>query len=163
MNYINNLKVEFIQMSKTIRIKYASSTTPRLGQVDKAVSEWVDLYTEHDITIPAFKAGMVDLGVAMKLPDGYEAIVAARSSLFNRYHVMLTNGIGVIDNAYSGDNDFWKANLLALEDTFIPAGTRVVQFRVLPTMLNTGDDLLFEEADHLSDISRGGFGSTGDR
>ena len=150
-------------MTKTIQIKYMSQDSVRLGEVDKAASEWVDLYTEHDITIPALKAGMVDLGVAMKLPEGYEAIVAARSSLFNKYHVILTNGIGIIDNAYSGDDDFWKANLLAFENTFIPAGTRIVQFRIVPNMQKTGDELVFEESAHLSDVSRGGFGSTGDR
>lgn len=150
-------------MSKTIQIKYMSQDSVRLGNVDKATSEWIDLYTEHPIEIKAFKAGMVDLGVAMKLPDGYEAIVAARSSLFNKYHVMLTNGIGIIDNAYSGDNDYWKANLLALEDTFIPAGTRIAQFRLLPTMPAFQSDVVFEEVDHLDDVDRGGFGSTGDR
>jgi len=150
-------------MSKTIQIKYMSQDSVRLGDVDKAKSEWTDLYTESPIEIKAFKAGMVDLGVAMKLPDGYEAIVAARSSLFNKYHVMLTNGIGIIDNAYSGDTDFWKANLLALEDTFIPAGTRIVQFKIVPTMAKAGDVIEFEEVQHLSSESRGGFGSTGDR
>lgn len=150
-------------MSKTIQIKYMSQDSVRLGDVDKAKSEWIDLYTESPISIKALTAGMVDLGVAMKLPEGYEAIVAARSSLFGKYHVMLTNGIGIIDNAYSGDTDYWKANLLAFEDTFIPAGTRIVQFKIVPTMLASNDDVTFEEVPHLTGTARGGFGSTGDR
>lgn len=150
-------------MSKTIQIKYASAISPRLGNVDKAASEWVDLYTEKQVYIHAFTSQLVDLGVAMKLPEGYEAIVAARSSLFGKFHVILTNGIGIIDNAYSGDDDFWKVNLLAFEDTYIPAGTRIAQFRIQPTMVAAVDTIDFEEVATLDSPSRGGFGSTGDR
>ena len=41
----------------------------------------------------------------MKLPDGFEAIVAPRSSTFKKWGVLQTNRIGIIDNSYCGDND----------------------------------------------------------
>lgn len=47
----------------------------------------------------------ISQGVSMKLPDGYEAIVAPRSSTFKRYGILQTNGIGVIDNSYCGNDD----------------------------------------------------------
>ena len=37
----------------------------------------------------------------MKLPEGYEAHVSSRSSTFQKWGIMLTNGIGIIDNSYS--------------------------------------------------------------
>ena len=41
----------------------------------------------------------------MKLPKGYEAIIAPRSSTFKNWGLIQTNSIGVIDSTYNGDND----------------------------------------------------------
>lgn len=149
-------------MSKQVEIKYRNADTPRLNLVNKSKSEWVDLYTSEEVTIKAFDSQLVDLGVAMKLPDGYEAIIAPRSSLFGKHHVILANSIGIIDEAYCGDEDYWKANLIAFKDTVIPAHTRILQFRIQPTMFTSGQDMNFKEVEHLDNVSRGGFGSTGD-
>ena len=53
-----------------------------------------DGYKYRDVNV---SYGIVPLGVAMKLPDGFEAIVAPRSSSFKKYQVIQTNSIGVID------------------------------------------------------------------
>lgn len=45
------------------------------------------------------------MGVAMQLPQGYEAILAPRSSTFKRYGLLQSNSIGVIDSTYNGDDD----------------------------------------------------------
>lgn len=148
-------------MTKKIEIKYFDETMPKLGSVDKASDEWVDLYTATDIRIKALASGLVGLGIGMRLPDGYEAHIIPRSSLFKKHHVILSNSMGLIDNSYSGDNDEWKANLIAFEDTFIPAHTRILQFRIVPTMKKLGDDIVFETVSKLDDKDRGGFGSTG--
>lgn len=47
----------------------------------------------------------INLGVAMKLPEGYEAIMAPRSSTFKNWGITQSNSIGVIDSSYCGDND----------------------------------------------------------
>lgn len=150
-------------MTKKVEIKYFDSEMPKLGEVNKASDEWVDLYTANDLKIKALSSGLVGLGVGMKLPDGYEAHIIPRSSLFKKHHVILSNSMGLIDNSYSGDDDEWMANLIAFEDTFIPAHTRILQFRIVPTMKKLGDDILFETVDKLNDKNRGGFGSTGEK
>lgn len=141
-------------------IDHGEGTFP-LGQVDKPADEWVDLYTAETVTIHPLTAARVPLGVAMQLPANTEAIVAARSSLFRKHHVMLANNIGIIDNSYAGDNDEWQAELLAFEETTILAGTRIAQFRLLPNQSQLFGDVMFNEVDHLSAPDRGGFGSTG--
>ena len=58
------------------------------------------------------KAGqyaMIPLGVAMKLPEGYEAHIAPRSSTFKNYGLIQTNSIGIVDNSYSSDKDIYKS------------------------------------------------------
>ena len=61
----------------------------------------------------------------MQLPEGYEAIIAPRSSTFNRFGLIQTNSIGVIDNTYCGDLDIWMMPVVALRDTQIREGDRI--------------------------------------
>ena len=107
----------------------------------------------------------------MKLPSGFEAILAPRSSSFKKYLVLQTNSIGVIDNSYSGNSDEWGWPVVALGKVEIPQYTRVCQFRIQPShfrKLQYGRKLsgyslrrLNEYVDNLDSEDRGGFGSTG--
>ncbi|WP_349641675.1 dUTP diphosphatase [Eupransor demetentiae] len=104
----------------------------------------------------------VSLGVAMKLPDGYEAIIAERSSTHKKKGVDLANGIGIIDNAYQGNDDVWCAELVANRSrVHIDRGERVLQFRIVPSMSRLVPDLQINEVEQLEGVNRGGFGSTG--
>lgn len=95
----------------------------------------------------------------MKLPDGYEAHIVPRSSTFRKWGIIQTNGIGIIDNTYSGDNDVWMMPVFATRDTVINENDRICQFRIEKTM----GDIEFSIESHLDDADRGGFGSTGTR
>ena len=86
-----------------------------------------DGYKYRDVT---FQYGLIPLGVAMKLPEGFEAILAPRSSTFKKYQIMQTNSFGVIDNSYSGNSDEWCMPIIALGSTEIPQYTRICQFRI---------------------------------
>ena len=65
---------------------------------------------------------MAKLGVAMELPKGMIAKVYSRSSTPSKCNVQIANSIGIIDNTYNGDEDEWKAPLLAIKATTIPKG-----------------------------------------
>ena len=69
------------------------------------IGDWCDLYTANDVILKQGESTLISLGVSMQLPDGYEAIIAARSSTFPKWGLIQTNGIGVIDNSYCGDDD----------------------------------------------------------
>ena len=66
--------------------------------------EWVDLTSAEDLHID-HKGGyaMFSLGVAMQLPDGYEAILAPRSSTPKKFGIMVPNSFGIIDNSYNSN------------------------------------------------------------
>jgi dUTP pyrophosphatase len=100
---------------------------------------------------------LISLGVSMKLPEGYEAQVAPRSSTYKNWGIIQANSRGIIDNSYSGTNDVWKFPALAMRDTVIEKNERICQFRLVEKM----PEIEFEEADRLDDSDRGGFGSTG--
>lgn len=143
-------------MSKTIKVKYFNNNIEKLKYIgDK--SDWIDLRAAEDVTMKAGEFKLIPLGIAMQLPEGYEAHIVPRSSTFKNYGVIQTNHMGVIDETYCGDTDQWMFPAYATRDTEIHVNDRICQFRIIehqPT-------LVFEETDTLSAESRGGFGSTG--
>lgn len=119
--------------------------------------DWIDLFTAEDTELKAFDFKLIPLGVAMKLPEGYEANVVPRSSTYKKWNVIQANSFGVIDNAYCGNDDQWMFPAIALKDTFIPKHTRICQFKIMTNQANVQFNLVHE----LEDKNRGGFGSTG--
>ena len=143
---------------ETIRIKYFSDAVPPLCQVD-GKSDWIDLYAAETVTLRAGESALIPLGVAMALPEGYEAHVAPRSSTFKNWGILQVNSVGVIDESYCGDGDEWKMPVYATRDTVIEFGDRICQFRIMAHQ----PAITFAEVEHLSGRDRGGFGSTGTR
>ncbi len=141
---------------ETIRIKYFSDAVPPLCQVD-GKSDWIDLYAAETVTLRAGESALIPLGVAMALPEGYEAHVAPRSSTFKTYGLLQSNGVGVVDWSYRGDEDQWKMPVYATRDVTVEAGSRICQFRIVRNQ----PPISFQVCEHLDGPSRGGFGSTG--
>lgn len=129
---------------------------PKLEQISKG--NWIDLYTREELVLHAGDFGIAHLGVAMKLPKGYEAYIAPRSSTFKRWGIIQTNSVGIIDNSYCGNDDEWGMPFYATRDITIPKHTRLCQFRVQEAQPN---NIILQEVEHLGNKNRGGFGSTG--
>ena len=154
--------------------------------------DWIDLKAAKDMEFSAAQSGTlkkrtvegeeigyrnvemstsyIPLGVAMKLPNGFEAIVASRSSGPKKLNIFIPSGIGVIDQVYSGNMDEWNYVASPMKATTIHKGDRICQFRIqlsqfatpwqkLKWMLCSGIKLV--EVDNLNDTNRGGLGSTG--
>ena len=122
-----------------------------------SIGDWIDLRAAETVDLLPNEFRMISLGVSMKLPEGYEAHIVPRSSTFKKWGIMQTNHMGVIDNAYSGDNDIWKMPVWSFGKTTIHKNDRICQFRIVPKM----PPVKFTEVDHLDGPDRGGFGSTG--
>ena len=123
----------------------------------KRHGSWIDVKSAVNITYPAGIAFLIPLGFSCKLPDGYEAHLLPRSSTFKRYGIIMTNSLGVIDSAYSGDADEWQFPAYSLREGKISVGDRIAQFRIVKEM----PAVWVESVDHLDGENRGGFGSTG--
>ena len=119
--------------------------------------DWIDLRAAETILIVKGEFKYIPLGVAIQLPEGYEAIVAPRSSLFKRRGIIMTNSIGIMDESYCGDGDQWRFPAYATRDTLIPKGERICQFRIVKHQ----PEIEFEIVDTLGNPDRGGYGSTG--
>lgn len=121
------------------------------------VGDWIDLRSAVDVYMKKGEYGMIPLGVAMQLPEGYEAIVAPRSSTFKKYGVILVNSFGIIDESYCGDRDEWNFLAYATRETMIPKNERICQFRIVKHQ----PEIEFVEVEELGNPDRGGIGSTG--
>lgn len=141
-----------------IRIKYFQKDMEKLTYID-GKSDWIDLRAAEDVEMKAGEFKLVPLGIAMELPNGYEAHVVPRSSTYKNFGIIQTNHMGVIDESYCGDNDQWFFPAYALRDTKICKGDRICQFRIMEHQ----PAILFEETDSLANEDRGGIGSTGRR
>lgn len=137
-----------------VLIKYHDGVEP-IKKIDNG--DWIDLRTAEDVELKAGEFKIISLGVSMKLPDGYEAVVIPRSSTFKTWGIIQTNHFGLIDNSYCGDDDVWKFPALAMRDTVIPKNSRICQFRIQKKMEN----IILTAVDHLGFENRGGIGSTG--
>ena len=138
-----------------LKVKYHSSKIEKIEKIEKG--DWIDLRASKNYSLKQGEFALIDLGVSIKIPEGYEAILAPRSSTFKKWGVIQTNSIGVIDNSYSGDNDIWMMPVLAMRDTEINVNDRICQFRLLKNQEKT--DIVF--VDKLEGPDRNGFGSTG--
>lgn len=138
----------------TVKVKYLADITP----IEKiAQGDWIDLRCARDVKMIAGAYVQIPLGVAMELPEGYEAIIAPRSSTFRKYGILLTNGIGIVDNSYCGNDDQWTFPAYAMYDVTIPKNERICQFRIQKIQ----PEIEFVTVDDLKNPNRGGLGSTG--
>ena len=141
-----------------IKIKYFDKDIEKLKYID-GKSDWIDLRASEDVEFKKGEFKLIPLGVAMELPNGYEAHVVPRSSTFKNFGLIMTNSEGIIDNTYCGDNDMWKFPAIAMRDTVVHKNDRICQFRIMRNQ----PEIIFKEVEHLEGIDRGGFGSTGEK
>jgi len=138
-----------------IKIRYLETGLVEIKVTE--IGDWIDLRSAETVCLYKGEKALLRLGVAMKLPDGYEAIVAPRSSTFKNYGIIQTNGIGIIDSTYCGNNDEWMMPVLATREIMIHKNDRICQFRIQKKQ----PTIKFVVVDKLGDEDRGGFGSTG--
>jgi dUTP pyrophosphatase len=100
---------------------------------------------------------LVPTGLAMALPQGFEAQVRPRSGLAAKAGVTCLNTPGTIDSDYRGEVKVILINL-GPEDFVIRRGDRIAQMIIAPVVQAT-----WSEVDGLDETARGagGFGSTG--
>lgn len=112
---------------------------------------------DNPVTLAPGKTAMVPTGLAMALPQGFEAQVRPRSGLAAKFGVTVLNSPGTVDADYRGEIGVILVNLSNTAFT-IKNGERIAQM-----VIAKHDRAEWEEVQSLSDTSRGtgGFGSTG--
>lgn len=140
---------------ETVKIKYFDDELERITINPKG--DWIDLRSAIDCDLKKGEFKLIPLGIAMELPQNYEAHIVPRSSTYKNFGIIQTNHMGVVDNSYCGDNDQWFMPVYALRDTHISKNDRICQFRIMKKQT----EIKFDEVMFLDNENRGGHGSSG--
>ncbi|MEO1040210.1 MAG: dUTP diphosphatase [Pseudomonadota bacterium] len=112
---------------------------------------------EEPVVLQPGEWRLIPTGIAIALPNGYEAQVRPRSGLAAKHAISCVNTPGTIDSDYRGE---LRVNLInhGREPFTVRRGERIAQIIVAPVIQAS-----WAEADSLDETERGagGFGSTG--
>ncbi len=111
----------------------------------------------QDMVIAPGERALVPTGIAIALPDGYEAQIRPRSGLALRHGVTLVNTPGTVDADYRGEIQIVMINH-GTESFRVRRGDRIAQLIVAPVSRVSWD--LQQELPGTARGS-GGFGHTG--
>jgi len=141
-----------------LKIKRVDSDLP-VPQYQTKGSVAFDLYARQKTIVKPFSPIIIPTNIIIQVPDGYFLMLASRSSTPIKKYLMVSNGIGVIDQDFNGDADEMGIQVLnfSQRDVIVERGERIAQ-ALLVKIAKVTD---FEEVESMSKSSRGGFGSTG--
>lgn len=116
-----------------------------------------DLAAADTATVQPKEIYRIPTGLVVETPPGYMLMVASRSSTPRKHGVMIPQGIGIVDQDFSGDTDELLLQVYNFGDApvTIKAGTRIAQAGFVRI-----DQAKLVETTETMATSRGGFGST---
>jgi len=121
-------------------------------------SSGYDVYSANNDTVTIFpgKLSLIPTGIAIAVPEGYEAQIRPRSGLALNHYIGVLNSPGTIDSDYRGEIMVILYNFGEKEFSVEP-GIRIAQM-----VINKVESVVFVETDNLSVTERneGGFGHT---
>jgi len=146
-------------IKNNVKIRRVDNAIP-LPKYHTKGSVGFDFYVRETTKIKAKSLGLVPLNNIIKVPKNMVLLIFARSSLARKKGLVLSNSVGVIDQDYCGPEDEIKASVYNFtdKDVIVEKGERIVQGIFLPVFIAN-----FTEVQEITQKSRGGFGSTGNK
>ena len=145
------VKVDVVQLPHA-----ADLPLPEYATVQSAAVDLLAAVTEDVVLTPGART-LIPTGLAIALPDGYEAQVRPRSGLALKNGITLLNTPGTIDADYRGEIGIILTNL-GQEDFTVERGMRIAQMLIAPVTRLTWNAVSSLDK---SERGSGGFGSTG--
>ncbi len=143
-------------MRENVIIEYIGGKEPHYASEE---ASGADLYAclEAPRIIKSKETCVVNTGLKIAIPHGYEGQVRPRSGLAFHYGITVLNSPGTIDSDYRGEIKVLLINL-GTEDFTLEPNQRIAQLVIMPTIRAE-----FKKVNTLSNTVRneGGFGSTG--
>lgn len=140
----------------TVSVKIVSEGG-RLPEYKSDGAAGADLFAAEECVLNPGRWALVNTGIAIEVPAGYEAEMRPRSGLAFKSGITLMNSPGTIDSDYRGE-----VGVILVNHSGYPfkvhKGDRIAQLLIKPV-----ERALFDIQDSLSDTQRGsgGYGSTG--
>lgn len=145
----------------SVIVKVINKSNNPLPQYKTSGAAGMDLMAfitgDEEIVIKPQETKLINTGLFIELPTGWEAQVRSRSGLAAMENVFVLNSPGTIDSDYRGEIKVILTNL-GDKDFIVHTGDRIAQM-----ILNKVTKIKFYEVTNLDNTERGdgGFGSTG--
>lgn len=144
---------------KFLRLRPESDTDIPLPRYMTPRAAGMDIYAaiDKDFVLEAGKIALIPTGLAMAIPDGFEAQIRPRSGLAVKFGIGIINSPGTIDADYRGEIKIGVINHGEKRFTF-RRGDRIAQM-----VINRVHQARLEVVEELDETDRntGGFGHTG--
>lgn len=130
---------------------------PKYETPDAACCDLRANLPDGSVTIGFMETKLIDTGIKIQMPSGYEAQIRCRSGLAKK-GIMITNGIGTIDEGFRGTLGILLTNTNK-NPYIIEHLARIAQMSIKPVLYFN-----FEQVDtiDITERNEGGFGSTGE-
>ena len=142
-----------------MQVKVINKSKHPLPRYETLASAGMDVRANIDqaITLAPLERSLVNTGLFVEIPIGYEIQVRPRSGLAFKKGITVLNSPGTIDADYRGEIGVLLVNLSS-EPFVIEDGERIAQL-----VLASHEQASWQEVEILEDSDRGqgGFGSTG--
>jgi dUTP pyrophosphatase len=139
-----------------VKIKRIDTELP-LPTYATAGSVGFDLLCREDTEVAPRMLGRIPGNLIVQTPPGYMLLLTMRSSTARRKGLLIPNGVGVVDQDYSGVGDEILISVYNFRDAavMVERGERIAQGIFVPILR-----VAWDEVDEVGK-GRGGFGSTG--
>jgi dUTP pyrophosphatase len=119
-----------------------------------------DVYSIHQVHMPAGSFRTLDTGFSIAMPDGYAALVCSRSGMASKEGLFVLNAPGVVDSGYRGPLKIILKNSSS-RPYMIEAGDRIAQLLIQEVLPFAAKEVTVKEFDDDTDRGTAGFGATG--
>ena len=113
---------------------------------------------DKPLTIYPGNRAVIQTGIKVAIPDGYELQIRSRSGMTKDYGIIVANSPGTIDRGYRGEIGVIVANIDEFDSFTVQPGMKIAQGVISPIV-----QAEFIKVDDLGETERGegGFGSSG--
>ena len=148
---MSDLTIEIITLPHAAGLDLPAYATAHAAGMDLCAA------VQEDIVLSPGQRKLIPTGLAIALPEGYEAQIRPRSGLALKNGISVLNSPGTIDADYRGEIQIILANL-GNEPFTISRGMRIAQM-----VIASYTRIAWHQVEALSKTERGdgGFGSTG--
>ena len=142
-----------------MKIEVINKSRHPLPSYETRLSAGMDVRANLDepVVLKPFARALINTGIFMAIPQGYEVQVRPRSGLAFKKGITVLNSPGTIDADYRGELGVLLVNL-SNEEFIVEDGERIAQLVVAKH-----EQIQWDSKDKLTQTKRGdgGFGSTG--
>ena len=159
----SELTEEMVKRHKTVELEVELTSGDSVSPFyNYQTDSGFDLFSIEDVVLSPFGRSLVQTGIKLGIPDGYEIQIRPKSGLALNHGLTVLNSPGTIDEGYNGEIGVIVFNTNNHEFK-IERGMKIAQAVLCPVMNGKYVDLI--PVDKIGNKERGsnGFGHTGIR